>query len=327
MHEKEVERKIETNESKCHTAGALYADTLPQNAHAKLIEVPNQIRQIIRAASPKALQDDSNKAFSDDQKVRTSDSFTKAVETGKKLGKENECALELQTRDWLVPKKNRSPLSQARGNAALAEALGEFRLEEGSRLDLRSHECDKSRILKGKDYDFGGEATTWLRTAAGNLVNAQTFVIGHKDEIFDGQKLDSRYMQQLKLEQARAESKLNLIYGKHDMESVYKELVKQVHDNSQDFDHAIFRLKAHYDVMQGNDPLCKAKTARDLSVAFLAEAEVCGKAGNGEEARIYYGAANDHLKESLKLDENAPDNRAISKIRARLAANIINYEN
>ena len=326
MHEKEVERKLETNESKCPTATALYADTLPQNAHEGLIEVPNQIRQIIRAASPKALQDDSYKAFSEDQKIRTRDSFTKAVETGKKLGKENECALELQTRDWLATERDRSPLSQARGNAALAEALGEFRLEEGSRLDLRSHECDKSRILKGKDYDFGGEATTWLRTAAGNLAKAQTFVLGHKDEILDGQKLDGRYLQELKLEQAGAESKLNLIYGKHDMESVYKELVRQAQDNSQDFAQATVRIKEQHDVMQGNDPLCKAKFARDLSLAFLAEAEVCGKAGRSEDARIYYGAANAYMKESLKLDRNAPDNRAISKIRARLAADIISTD-
>jgi hypothetical protein len=271
---------------------------------------------------PAQLRDNSENSFNHDQLTRTESTFDNAVEKGKELGKENEAALELQMRDWLAKQGTTNPITHMRGTAVIADALGQFRLEEGSRFDLTSHADKKDRILKGYNFDFGGEATTWLRMAAGSLVSAQNFALSHKGQTVDGQVMDDNYVQQLKNEQTKVEAKLNLVYGHHDVQGVFDELVKQARVNSGDMQQALVRLKNQLDVLNSSDTRFVAKSSRDLAIGYLAEATYMAKNNNGEEARIMYQAAMTYLKNSQQLDPSNPDNNDLQRIQSDVAKGI-----
>ncbi len=263
-------------------------------------------------------------AFNNDRANRTESSFDNAVEKGKKLGAENEVALELLMRDWLAKKATAQPLTFMRGTAVLSDALGQFRLEEGSRLDLTSHADKKPRSLKGYDFDFGGEATTWLRMAAGSLVNAQQYVINHKGLVIDGQPMDDAYLRQLKNEQTKVESKLDTIYGPHDMESIYSEIRRQVRSNSGDMQQALVRLKYQLDDLKSTDSRFIAKSARDVALGMYAEADYMVSQNNGEEAKIMFQSGEQYSAMSNRYDRNAPDNVFLADLSARIKPTLQN---
>ena len=261
-------------------------------------------------------------AFQRDQASRTSYSFDEAVQIGKQLGKQSETALELEMRDWLSKQNGMNPIVHMRGTALLADSLGQFRLEEGSRIDLTSHQDTKPRILKGYDYDFGGEANTWLRLSAGSLVAAQQYVMGHKGLTIEGQPMDDAYLAQLKKLQTDVESKLNVIYGPHDIESIYAVIKDQVRVKSGDWQQGLVRLQHQLDALQSKDSRFVAKSARDVALGYLAEADYMASKDNGEDANIMYQAANKYLSMSQRLDGSAPDNMALAQISQRLAPQI-----
>lgn len=266
---------------------------------------------------------DAAAAFQRDQVSRTSYSFNECVVSNKALGKENEVALEMKMRDWIGKQKDMNPIVHMRGTASLACALGEFRLEEGSRIDLTSHQNDKPRILKGQDYDFGGEANIWLRMSAGSLVAAQQYVIGHKGLTIEGQSMDDAYLQQLKGLQTDVERKLETIYGPHDVEAVYGVVREQVRTKSGDWQQGLVRLKRQLDELKSTDSRFIAKSARDVALGFLAEADYMSSRDNGEEAKIMYQSANQYLAMSQRYDSSAPDNLALAKISERLKPQIL----
>lgn len=265
------------------------------------------------------LRDTAVNAFTHDQMAKSESSFDNAIDKAKVLGRENEVALEMQLNDWFAKQQTTSPHDYMRGVAVRAGALGEFRLEEGSRFDLTSHADKKARILKGFNYDFGGEATTFLRMSAGNLVNLQNFVIQNKGRDIDGQNMNDAYLNQLKSEQNKIEQELNKIYGPHDIKGVFNELRNQARVNSGDMQQALVRMKNTFDVMQTNDVRFRAKSARDLTVGYLAEASYMAKNGNGEEARTMYLAAVQYLQESQRLDPSAADNKALDDLQREVA--------
>ncbi|MBX9686682.1 MAG: hypothetical protein K2X27_08270, partial [Candidatus Obscuribacterales bacterium] len=271
---------------------------------------------------PQELRDDFVNTFSHDQLTRSESSFDSAVAKGVKLGKENEAALELQMRDWLAKQNTTNPLSHMRGTATIAAALGQFRLEEGSRFDLASHADKKDRILKGANYDFGGEATTWLRMSAGSLVSAQNFAAANKGKTVDGQVMDDAYIQQLKNEQKKVEAQLELVYGKHDIPKIFDELKRQARVNSGDMQQALVRLKNQMDVLQTKDVRFMAKSSRDIAIGYLAEAAFMKEKGNGEEARIMFLAGAQYLQNAQRLDPNAPDNKALLDIQSTVGQGI-----
>ena len=190
-----------------------------------------------------------------------------------------------------------------------------FRLEEGSRLDITSDQDRKERILKGQDYDFGGEAAAWLRTSAGALKAEQEYIKNHsKGE----DKENSAYSQQLKTQLLKVEKHLDKIYGTHDIPHVFTELKEQAEKNSGDMNGALIRLKNQYDSMQSGDARYVAKSARDLAIGYLAEAAHMAEKNNLEESRIMRRAAIGYLGESQKLDPAAPDAKAIEELYLNL---------
>ena len=260
--------------------------------------------------------------FNTDRSTRTESSFHNAVEKGKQLGKENEVSLELIMRDWFSKKDSTHYLTHLRGSAAIACSLGEFRLEEGSRIDQRSHADKKARILKGFDYDFGGEATMWLRMSAGCLWDAQRYVDGHEGLTIEGQKMDAAYMKQLKNLQTGVEDKLERIYGQHDVNAIYEILSSQVRENSGDWQQGLVRLKRELDSSSSTDNRFLAKASRDLALGYMAEANYMASKDNGEDAQIMFRDATRFLQKSMELAPEAPDNQGLQKIALKLEPQI-----
>jgi hypothetical protein len=266
-------------------------------------------------------RDAVDKSLQDDQETRSESSFETAVAQCKALGKQDEVALESLMKDWLAP-SSKDLLTSMRGIAAVADGIGEFRLEEGSRIDPKSHQDTKPRILKGYDYDFGGEATSFLRMAVGELVQAQQYVNGHKGHVFEGQPMDDAYIQQLHNLQTDVEDKLNIVYGKHDVDSIYKVLQHEIRYHPEDWQKGLVRMRQTLDDLKTTDQRFLAKSARDLALGYLSEAAYMASQDNGEDAKIVYQDANKYLRMSMKNDASAPDNLAIQNISTQLAPHI-----
>jgi hypothetical protein len=272
---------------------------------------------------PSEMRDNSLRAVAIDGNKRSTTSFAEAVESAKTLGKENEVALELQMKDWMSKSADSiSPIANDRGKAAIAEALGEFRLEEGTRLDLTTHQDTEPRILKGFNYDFGGEATTWLRWSAGSLVNAENFVDAHKGETVDKQVMNDEYRQQLKDLQTKVESKLDIVYGAHDINGIFNELKDQ--KNFPQLYSDLLRMRSNLEVSNSQDAQNVAKQNRDLALGYLVvAASNASERHDDNESAIMYKAALQYLQKSeMLVGKDQADNRSLEKLQTEVAKGI-----
>lgn len=292
---------------------------------SKISEFVNSSKRHTRSrnnSSIEQLKSESNAAFNADLKVHTMESFDKAVEKSKALGIESETSLEMLMRDWFQKQSSTQALIYMRGTAIMAAALGGLRLDEGSRIDLASHADTKPRILKGTAYDFGGEATTWFRMSAGSLIQAQNYALGHKGLSVDGKVMDDQYVQQLRQLQKGIEHQLDIIYGAHDIKSVFEELKKQCRSNFEDLAKRLVSMKNDFDESSSKDSRYLAKCARDISLGYLAFAAYKVDQTNGEDARIMYIDAVRLLERSKELDETAPDNQLIESIAVAIRSTL-----
>ena len=257
-------------------------------------------------------------ALQQDLATRSEYSFENGVSLFKNLGKQNEVAPELQLRDWMSKQNTTNPITYLRGTALLADGLGEFRLDNGSRIDPASRRDTKAPILAGYNYDFGGEATNYLRFAASSLIQAQNYAIGHKGLTVDGQSMDDNYIHQLQTLQTNVESKLNVIYGAHDVNAAFGEIRNQVRVNSGDWQQGLVRLQHSLDALHSGDKRYIAKEARDVALGYYAEADYMASQNNGEDSKIMYQYANKYLNIAMQDDGVAPDNVALQQIATKL---------
>ena len=277
-----------------------------------------------------------SRAFNRDRVTHNIDSFTSAVDKGKALGKENEAKLELEWTDWQTkdPGDKGDPARKMafwRGNATLSASLGEFRLEEGSRLSIAGHvkgiaqaqHADKEdRILKGHDFDFAGESLTWLRLAARDIIRMRNYARANEGQVVDGVKLDAAYDQQLEKMQKRVESQIDKIYGEHKIEEIYDVLKDKTRKDVFSMDQALVRLVEEYEVLRSKDTKYMAKKARDIALGYLAESERSSKSTNGMDADAHGKTAWEYLQRARQLDPDNKDLPKIEKIAARVVKNI-----
>ncbi|MBX9572680.1 MAG: toxic anion resistance protein [Candidatus Obscuribacterales bacterium] len=277
-----------------------------------------------------------SKAFNRDRVSHNIDSFNTAVDKGKTLGKENEAKLELEWTDWQKrdPGDSGDPklkMSFWRGNATITAALGEFRLDEGSRLSIAGHvkgiaeaqHADKEeRILKGHDLDFGGEALTWLRLAARDIIRMRNYARTHEGEVVDGVKMDAAYDQQLEKMQKRVESQIDKIYGEHKIEEIYDVMLEKTRKDVFAMDKALVKLVEEYEVLRSKDTKYLAKKARDIALGYLAESERATKSTNGMDADALGKTAWQYLQRAEQLDPENKDLPKLKKIAGRVVKNI-----
>lgn len=284
--------------------------------------------------SGEELSQDLNASFARDLNVQSESSFDNAVDRARRLGLENERKLELQMKDWLDRGREpgRKQLEQMRGTASLAAGLGAFRLEGGSRLDLTSHgaigklpfgkEQIMNRILVGKNYDFGGEATTWLKMSAGTLIEMRNIAIRKDGQTVDGQLMDASYRQQLENLQNKVESNLKKIYGEHKMEDIYAEIKDNCRSNNTLMDQALVRLSNEDSVSASKDVRHLAKSKRDLAMGFLAMAEFRAESNNGLDAQVMYKNSMRYLQQAEQLERDHANLRQLKDIATRVSRKI-----
>lgn len=300
-----------------------------------------------RSQSGEAQAEVFSKAFNRDRLTHNIDSFGTAVDKGKALGKENEAKLELEWTDWQSkdPGDKGDPakkMSFWRGNATLAASLGEFRLEAGSRLSIAGHvkgiaeaqHADKEeRLFKGENLDFGGESLTWLRLAARDIIRMRNYARANEGQTVDGVKLDAAYDQQLEKMQKRVESQIDKIYGEHNIEKIYDQIVNDQSGNffntkaiatGQVFslDKALVKLVEEREVLRSKDVRYLAKKDRDIALGYLAEAERATRSNNGMDADALGKTAWQALQRAEQLDPENKDLPKLKKIASRVVKNI-----
>lgn len=260
------------------------------------------------------MNEEADTAFQRDQQEKTVDSFMNAVEKEKAIGLEADDALRLKWEDWWAKEKSMDREDFMRGTALVFDALGQARMELGSRLNPNNRDTANSRVLKGQNLDFGGEATQDLRTAAMELLNARNYAVSHPAVDHAAQ---SAYVKQLEELQSSVESNLDAIYGPHNMDAAFSELHRA---DFGDLLHSLARIRDRISVCNTSDRRHLAKLARDLALGDLVVASrPLSNDRNCKEAFKF-------LILSEELDPDAADNRPLRAIAEKVNDGYL-YEN
>ncbi len=165
-----------------------------------------------------------------DKTERTFGSFEKTVEGFKELGQKNEIILEQNLGQLLVDSnKNYKTMSQEeklgahRTTAALARALGEYRLEHGTRLAAGTTDRP-TYILDGLDLDMGGDALAFLQMSRNSVKGSQAMTKIMMDNQAFGTKVTEQEVKDLDRVADKVNADINKITGKHDLEKAMGQL-------------------------------------------------------------------------------------------------------
>lgn len=289
------------------------------------------------------LRDRAVNALAADSNSKTTASFDRAVDAGLALSrhKAGEGALDLQLADLINSGNRMSKLDYLRNHAILSTAIGMARLEKGSRIVEGGSNAvdiygDDSRILKKYKYDFLGESMLQLAQGFSDLSDLRYALHQEKAKVnTDGSLNDSAKKEKLSLlddqmnqcdsERQKIDKTLKEIFGAHDIDGIFKELVDACRTRSRDMDQIIFKRKALFETLTAAvNPEIRAKFARDLALAHLAEATRFGQGNDGEQARIMYSAALDFLSKANSLDPKNPNLPKLQSIANSISAQIPN---
>ena len=165
-----------------------------------------------------------------DKQERTYGSFEKTVEGFKELGQKNEIILEQNLGQLLVDSnKNYKTMSQEeklgahRTTAALARALGEYRLENGTRLAPGTTDRP-TYILDGLGLDMGGDALAFLQMSRNSVKGSQAMTKIMMDNQAFGTKVTEQELKDLDRVADKVNADINTITGKHDLEKAMGKL-------------------------------------------------------------------------------------------------------
>lgn len=242
-----------------------------------------------------------------DSTTQSVSSFERTVEKAKELGISNPAVLEARVLESMN-RTNQHPVEQDRNTAALAYGLGLARLEKGSRLDVTDY-TPTAYFLEGKSYDFGGTAAEQLNSALTSLERARKYADGHRGESVNGRAIDDAYVNQLNELKGKVTSDLNVIYGEQNVGEVYDTVKGLCRTKVQTILTFIVsgnqKLQSLGENLSPADVRYAAKLARDLCVANMAYAEHCASLNNGEDAKGFFSAAEDHLRNAEALEKSS----------------------
>ena len=255
-----------------------------------------------------ALNGEADEAFNKDLSTKTVDTFKMSVQKEKEVALVTDDAMRLKFEQLWEKGSAMNPADYMRGSAAILEARGEARLEQGSRLDIKTHYTEANSILKTQKYDFGGAATADLRLAALQLGKARNYISTHPGQ--DGAS-KAQYLDQLRDLQQNIKGKLDAVYGAHDMDDILVELQKADFVNLL---QSMDAIRSQINVSNNHDLRHVAKLARDMAIAELA----LGSKPNADST--YCDDASHYIALSMQTDPDAPDNRSLQIIAARLQA-------
>ena len=239
-----------------------------------------------------------------DLKKPSSDRFMFAQEQMKNFSNRNDAASSVLIKDWQASSNAMTSIEKERGNAALMMGYGESMLARGSRVDQNKWDKDGRRLGAGLDYDLGGQATSYLRAANGNLQDALKLARENKGRLISSGTIDDAYISQLDYLQTMSRASLEKVYGHHDIPAVYKEVRQNVREHMDEMKVFGENLAQYAKTVSDTEPRYKAKISRDLALIHIAFADTDPSAGgqkeHSENARCY-------MEQAFKLDPSAPD--------------------
>lgn len=287
------------------------------------------------------LREQARNALNNDSNTRTSATFDRAVDASLALSrhKAGEGALDLQLADLINSQNTMSKLDYLRNHAILSTAIGMARLEKGSRIVEGGSNAvdiygDDSRILKNFKYDFLGESMLQLAQGFTDLSDLRYALHQEKAKVDADKSLNDStkkeklallddQMKQCDSERQKVDKTLKEIFGAHDIDGIFKELSEACRNRSRDMDQIIFKRKQLFETLSPTvNPEIRAKFARDLCLAHLAEAARFSKANDGEQARIMYLAGLEFLSKAQSLDPKNPNLQKMQTIAGTIGSTI-----
>lgn len=247
-----------------------------------------------------------------DLKSPTSDRFNFAVAEMAKFSNKNEAASAVSISDFSQSQRSLNSVDKGRANAALMLGYGKSMLERGARTDRDKWDKQGERIGAGLNYDFGAQASSYLRAADGNLASAIKIAKESKGAKLTGAVVDDAYISQLEALRQGSKAELEAVYAsKHDIPALFKELKEKVKSDEQDMKNFGESLAQYFDTLSDSDPRYKAKLARDLAILHVSFGDLAPNPGKHSE---HYRNAKRYFEQSFKLDPNASDLPAIRQL-------------
>jgi len=167
-----------------------------------------------------------------DNTERTFDSMERGVKGFKELGGKNEIVLEQNLANILVESNTnyaqKSPeekLAAHRKTAMIARAIGEHRLEHGTRLSAAATDRP-TYVLDGMNLDMGGDALTFLQMSRNSINGSKQMtelMISRKEQAF-GSAVSQEEIADLNKAGDKVQASINAINGKHDIEGAMTKL-------------------------------------------------------------------------------------------------------
>ncbi len=257
------------------------------------------------------LRDETMAAVVTDLSAPSRERFNFATDQMHAFSNRNDAASAALIRDWQKDTSAKTAIEKERGNAELMLGYGESVLERGSRVDQNKWDKEGKRMLAGTGYDFGGEASTYLRAASGNLEDAIKLAKENKGKSISSGVINDDYISQLEYAKVRADKNLELVYSSHNISEVYSEVKANVVAHEAEMRTFGENLNQYSKTLSDKDPRYKAKILRDLAILNVAFGDADPTTGGRAE---HYRNASRHVAQATNLDPGAPDLTAVSAL-------------
>ncbi len=171
-----------------------------------------------------------------DKTERSYSSMERVVKDWKELSNKNEVVVEQDLANLLIETQKsyksmsqEEKLSSHRATIGLARAIGEHHLENGTRLSPKAVDSPMY-ILKDMDppLDLGADSLFYLQMANRSVdgAKAMTKIMLDQGKQANSTKIHEQELKDLDNEKDKINADINTIYGKHDIESAFRQFKK-----------------------------------------------------------------------------------------------------
>lgn len=264
--------------------------------------ISEQVRQMIEKATPRAVDPTVTGLLDSDARARTPQSFDTAVTGVAEATRKNYPYLQLKLSDQMNSTGETDTIQRYRQVAILSAAMGENMLYEGTRFDMQ---LKTPPIKFAKDLDLGGHATSFFRTAAGNLLEAERYAEAHQGETINGRKVSDLDVAVLKASREAIEARLETIYGDHQIlgkDGAFAKFRATLDTDPEAATKFVIRLQRASDMSNPADTAYQGKLARDHALCLLAATDQKMDKGDGRSAAVLFTQAKQYLEAAQKID-------------------------
>jgi hypothetical protein len=326
--------------------------------------VEKGLKLFFEGPSGREVRDQAKEQVRQDQSERTANSMNQSIDKLKQLDnyplkgdartKRPMTALEYYLAEQLSSRPENA-IAGGRSAAVYLAACGEARLAKGTMVAPGEGGAGSSKltqlwnaisssfthgqdrqfdyILPGANLDLGGRAMTYLEGAKKTIEqvksDTQTLLDGDPNATVDGKKVDKAEIGDLSAVEQRVGADLELIYGRHDIPAIYKDMVDFTGNLNQ---RTVARVKDQIQEKLKNpgstDTRYLAKLNRDLALLYLVFADTkvnpstTGFGRDGASADASRKEALRWLKKARELDANNQDLPQLEQIAKQMGGDV-----